>query len=238
MTISYESEPLCADLLEAGITRALAERGALPGEEVARVLAISNSTATAHLDDLIDGGMVEAIDRQGFRCYRIASAGHMFAVAAWPPAPAGPRHRPVGRASPEMCFARTCYGHLAGRLGVTLTDRLEHAGFIAGDGTSFFSVTALGEFFFRKFGFDFSNLRKKKQPLARQCLDWTERRPHLGGALGLELTRSLSENGWVVCSTNTRATRVTRAGTIALKRLFGVDTGSLEQAFFGIDGHR
>ncbi|MGH2460014.1 MAG: hypothetical protein ACRDIY_14240 [Chloroflexota bacterium] len=117
--------------------------------------------------------------------------------------------------------ARTCYDHLAGTLGVALTERLVEANLLtlAGHG---YGVTPVGIDCFAGFGIDLDSLRGRRRPLTRRCLDWTERRYHLAGALGAALARHLLERGWIERAPSTRAVLLTPDGRIGLKESFGL----------------
>lgn len=117
--------------------------------------------------------------------------------------------------------ARTCYDHLAGTLGVALTERLVEANLLALFDQGY-EVTPSGFDRFAGFGIDLDALRGRRRPLTRRCLDWTERRYHLAGALGAALTRCLVERGWIDRTSSTRAVRLTPTGEIGLEETFGL----------------
>ena len=126
------------------------------------------------------------------------------------------------RKTPAIAAARTCYDHLAGKLGVALYDALIARGALRGDT----SGVALGETaptVFGALGIDLSDVRRERRRLATACLDWTERRPHLGGALGAALWARSLAHGWVVRQPGKREVIVTDAGRQAFHELLGVD---------------
>jgi hypothetical protein len=117
--------------------------------------------------------------------------------------------------------ARSCYDHLAGRLGVSVTEALVHRGMLAPAAREF-DVTAHGERFFATIGVDVEAVRSRKRTLARSCLDWTERRPHLAGSLGAALLERTICAGWIARAQGNRALIVTALGERELPRVFGV----------------
>jgi hypothetical protein len=126
------------------------------------------------------------------------------------------------RASEAMARARTCYDHLAGRLAVRITDALTNAGLL--DQAAGFALTSSGvDWLNAAMGVDVAALRAGRRPLVRPCLDWTERRPHLGGAVGAALCERFFAEGWVTRMSGSRAIRVSAAGVQAMQRLQGID---------------
>lgn len=126
------------------------------------------------------------------------------------------------RTPPELRAARTCYDHLAGRLGVALYDALFAAGWLAHADGAEVTLTRAGERALAALGVDAGAARACKRRFAYGCLDWSERRPHLAGALGAALAQALLQRGWVARVPGSRAVRVTRAGARELARRFGV----------------
>jgi hypothetical protein len=131
------------------------------------------------------------------------------------------RHRPRSRQDDELRFARTCYDHLAGRLGVAIADALCQAGHIvlSDDGGE---VTPAGERFLCEFGVDLAPKPGRARLFCRPCLDWSERRYHLAGRLGAELLRRCVELGWLARQRDTRAVRLTPAGRAGLRATWKV----------------
>lgn len=185
-------------------------------------------TASAHLARLANGGLVAA-DRQGRqRYYRLANPAVVSALevlaAVAPPAPTtSPRDAHLARG---VRLARTCYDHLAGMLGVHLTEALVAQDALRLDGPEgrTYSVPDGGRARFAALGVDVDAVteraRRTRRPLALACLDWSERRPHLAGALGAALAEQCLTAGWVERTPAGRALRVTNAGRRALRREF------------------
>ena len=121
-----------------------------------------------------------------------------------------------------MRAARICYDHLAGGLGVAVTDALVCRGFLTERGDEFV-VTPEGREWLEKFEIDVKALRRMRRVFARRCLDWSERRPHLAGALGAAMADQLFDRDWVVRIRDSRGLTVTGAGRRGLRRILGID---------------
>jgi hypothetical protein len=120
-----------------------------------------------------------------------------------------------------MRTARTCYDHLAGKLAVTLADRLSAREFIIlSDGAA--AVTEKGHRFFRDFGLELEPSGKSNRPLCRTCLDWSERRSHLAGRLGAALCQKNLELGWIKRGKDSRAVTFTPRGIEGFRATFGI----------------
>ncbi|MGF0538405.1 ArsR/SmtB family transcription factor [Agrobacterium sp. ES01] len=208
-----EVAALIGDVARANILSALLGGKALTASELAWSAGVTPQTASGHLAKLLDGHLV-AVEKQGrHRYYRLASA----AVAQTLESVAnlsmdGPkRHRPTGPKDAAMRHARTCYDHMAGRLAVALAERFEQDGYLhLGDGAGI--VTDEGKRFFCDFGIDLEPDRKSTRPLCRCCLDWSERRMHIGGRLGAALLQRCIELGWLRNGPDSRTLAITRPG--------------------------
>jgi DNA-binding transcriptional ArsR family regulator len=211
---------LMGDPTRATFLTALAVGTALPASELAQRAGVSASTASLQLAKLVEGGLLD-VDRNGrHRYYRladpsIATAIESLAVIA-PPRPA--RSLRQARTGSELQAARTCYDHLAGALGVALFEALQRQRLLTGE----LEVTKRGAKRLGQLGIDIEELAGRRRPLARRCLDWTERRHHLAGALGAALTKRFLELGWIERLPTSRAVRVTKEGRRALDRELAV----------------
>jgi hypothetical protein len=119
-------------------------------------------------------------------------------------------------------YARTCYDHLAGNLGVKLTQALVNMDFLNEDSDGF-HVTNNGEEFFKTFQVDYESVKKKRRAFTHKCLDWSERRHHLGGALGNALLERLFDLNWIQRIPNTRAIKITHEGSKGFKETFLIE---------------
>ncbi|MFE9693579.1 ArsR/SmtB family transcription factor [Micromonospora sp. NPDC005806] len=219
---------LLADRTRAGFCLALLDGRAWTAGELARAAGVAPSTASDHLTRLVQGGLLVE-ERQGRHRYvRLAgpSAAQLIEDLAGhaPAPPAPPRTLRAASAGAALAYARTCYDHLAGRLGVLLHDALLDRGVL--DRTGGLAVTPDGMAWLAELGVPVEALRAARRPLVRDCLDWTERRPHLAGALGAALCRRFLDLGWTARGTG-RAVRLTPAGRPALAAALGLTPADL-----------
>ncbi|HZG05024.1 MAG TPA: winged helix-turn-helix domain-containing protein [Streptomyces sp.] len=219
---------LLADETRARFCLALLDGRAWTAGELARLAGVAPATASGHLDRLVEGGLL-AEERQGRHRYvRLAdprSARLVEELAAHAGPPPAPRSLRAASADAAMARARTCYDHLAGRLGVAVTDALLARGLVQQD--TGFAVTGAGLRWFDGLGIDLMAHPRGRRPLARACLDWTERRPHLAGVAGAALCRHALDAGWCERIGTRRALRVTPRGRRALSELLGVTDDDL-----------
>jgi len=204
--------------------------GDVPFEVLARLAGVSAATASFHLAKLLDGNMI-MVARQGrHRYYRLA--GHEVAAALEAIgliSPALPvRTLRQSREAVALAEARTCYDHLAGRAGVGLLDSLLRSKSLArtdhGDSASTrFVVTGAGARTLVSFGINVTELRRSQRRFAGECIDWTQRRGHLNGALAAAITSRLFEVGWITRGARHRSVLITAAGAQGLADTFGLD---------------
>ncbi|MFI7404542.1 ArsR/SmtB family transcription factor [Streptomyces sp. NPDC049541] len=219
---------LIADETRASCLLALLDGRAWTASELARHAGVAASTLSEHLGKLVAGGLL-AEERQGRHRYvRLADAGvaqlvEDLAAQVGPGDAVRPRGLRESSAGSAMARGRTCYDHLAGRLGIAVTDAMTLRGLLRQD--TGFALTDTGVEWFGAVGIALD--RKGRRPLARACLDWTERRPHLAGIAGAALCRHALEEGWCVRIGSERAVRVTAAGEQALAELLGIETTAL-----------
>jgi DNA-binding transcriptional ArsR family regulator len=213
---------LVGDPARANILCALLDGRALTAGELAYAAHVSPQTASGHLGKLAAAQLITSSPQGRHRYYYLAGPHvaamleSIMAVAAIAP----PRCRPV-RINEDMRTARMCYDHIAGRLGVGLTDALcarNHVEF-GDDGGA---LTAAGETFLRDFGIDVEGARHSRRIFCRPCIDWSERRPHLAGAVGAALAKRLFALGWITRVRDGRALVITPLGRRNLQQTFSV----------------
>jgi len=233
---------LVSDPGRCRVLLALGDGRALPASVLANEAGVASSTASEHLRKLLDAQLLRVEIHGRHRYYRLAGphiAWLLETLAQY--APAAPvRSLKEGTRAHAVRRARYCYDHLGGRLAVALMDSLLQRQVIVGGDRSFFGgraqqdrlsapgrdvdyrLTDHGAGWLRDFGVDIDAVRAGRRPLIRYCLDWSEQRHHLAGALGAAMARLLFERGWLTCADGSRAVIVTEPGDRALKAQLGV----------------
>lgn len=225
-----EVAALAGDPARAGMLHALMDGRALTATELARVAGVTPQTASSHLARMITAGLL-AVERQGrHRYHRLATpaVARMMESIMQVASDLQPARRSltVGPRDAALRAARTCYDHLAGRLGVALADAMVSGGQVelANDAGV---VTDAGIALLGRIGIDIDSLlatrgRAGRRILCRPCLDWSERRHHLAGVVGAALCAHCLDKGWVRRIDGTRAVAVTRTGQRIFRDEFGV----------------
>jgi DNA-binding transcriptional ArsR family regulator len=203
---------------------------AVPAGGLALAAHVSPQTASEHLARLVEAGFVTA-QRQGrHRYYELANEEVAYAVESLLVLSSAPHARPfdktAGLTLGSLEHARTCYAHLAGWLGVAIADALQREGHLTRVAGRAFAVTDRGREWFEQRGVVVPCSGRVADPkLARQCPDWTERRPHLAGTLGVKMYKRFSELGWIAPSRKSRAVRVTLEGREAFSKYLRIVVG-------------
>jgi len=213
---------LMGDPARASILCALLDGRARTPTELSYVAGVSAQTTSAHLAKLSDGRLVSMEKHGRHRYYRLASPAVARAVEALMVVSAGRRERRPGPRDDALREARLCYDHIAGRLGVALTDALLARGALARDGEAL-ALTPRGEAWLTAFGVDVPSARRRRRRFLLACLDWSERRHHVAGAVGAALAARLLELGWLRRAARGRALTVTAGGRQGLAREFGIE---------------
>jgi DNA-binding transcriptional ArsR family regulator len=218
-----EVAALVGDPARANILCALLGGRALTATELAFSAGVSPQTTSGHLGKLFAARLIVLMKQGRHRYYRLAGPHvaqmleSIMNVALTGP----PRFQPKSRLDDKMRHARTCYDHIAGVLGVGLAEAMTARDFVVlGDEAG--EVTAAGMEFFNQLGVDLTAAKSKRRVFCRPCLDWTERRPHIGGAVGAALARRCFDLKWIERVRETRALAITPAGRRALMDHFGI----------------
>jgi DNA-binding transcriptional ArsR family regulator len=197
----------------------------LAAGELARIAGVRPSTISEHLAALVDGGLLTVINAGRHRYYTVASAEVAAALEALaricPSTPVRSLRDSVGAKS--LRVARTCYDHVAGALGVAMFDGMVDQRWLDED----CKLADVGEHKLGEFGVDVAACRRSRRQFARPCLDWTQRRMHLAGALGAAITERVQERGWIEAARPGRGLRITDAGLDGLRAWFGVEVAKL-----------
>jgi DNA-binding transcriptional ArsR family regulator len=213
------SAALLADRTRAAFCLTLLDGRAWTVGELARQAGVALSTASGHADRLVAGGLL-AEHRQGRHRYlRLAGPAEATLIetvaAAGHPRPQPPRSMAAAHRQRNLAFARTCYDHLAGTVGVALADGLIGNGLVEG-----LALTSRGSEALTAAGIEVRTAPGR--PALRDCVDWTERRLHLAGAVGAAICRHALAAGWIERIGSGRAVRVTDVGVAEFRRCLGV----------------
>jgi len=217
-TIS-EIGAVLGDPARAAMLVALLDGHSRTARELADIAGIAPQTASGHLNRLVSAGMVAASPQGRHRYHRLASPDiavlleQMYVAGS---ALARPTARATGPRDPAMREARSCYDHLAGRIAVEIGAQLfDDAGEAA--------LSPRGVATLEAIGIDLAEVAQGARCFCRACLDWSERRPHVAGAVGAAMLRTMLDRGWLHRRDDTRALIVSAAGEQGFKRYFGID---------------
>jgi len=224
------------DLGAAGIAAAIAEPArarmlywlldghARTSTELAMAGEVSPSTASAHLGRLAERGLVSVSARGRHRYYRLADSSVARALEALTVVAGRPPRNFVPTTPEGLRFARTCYDHMAGHLAVRLRERFEQLGWLASPGRADgdYDLTAPGSGGLAAIGVDIRAARALRRRFAYACVDWSERRPHIAGALGRAVLDAMLKHRWLVQDLSSRALTLTAAGRRQLEARWGL----------------
>jgi DNA-binding transcriptional ArsR family regulator len=218
-----EVAALVGDTARATMLAALMGGQSLTASELAYLARVSRATASGHLAKLTRARLVAVTSKRRFRYYRLASplvAQMLEGIALVAALEVPPRYQPRSARDEALRLARTCYDHIAGRLGVAIADALAASGAIVltPEGGE---VTEPGARLLAAFGVELAPPGRRRI-FCRPCLDWSERRYHVAGHVGAEICRRCFELGWIERQRDSRALRLTAAGAAGLADTFGV----------------
>src|SRR5881628_404551 len=233
--IIAEIAALVGDPARATMVSALLDDRALTASELASSARITPQTASTHLAKLTEAGLLSVVRNGRYRYFRLASPtvadmiDGIVAVAL----EKRPRYRPLSRHARALSAARICYDHLAGRLSVDLTDSFVARKYVVLDEEAA-EITTAGTRFLTEFGIELPTLRSPHRHFCRLCLDWTERRPHIAGAVGAAITKRCFDLGWTERMKHSGAVIVTASGKHGFRETFGI--GMPEETGIGTRG--
>ncbi|PBI84319.1 Helix-turn-helix domain protein [Variovorax boronicumulans] len=212
-----------AEPARARMLNCLMDGHARTATELATVAEVAASTASAHLARLKEERLVEVLVQGKHRYFRLASddvaaALESLMVVAGAPRPAATAFQP--NTPSRLRSARTCYDHMAGTAGVALHDRLHAQGWLSGLASGSYELTPDGAIALESLGVEVDAVRRSRRRFACACLDWSERRPHLGGALGATWLQLSLRRGWVRQELDGRALTLTPKAQREMPELF------------------
>jgi DNA-binding transcriptional ArsR family regulator len=192
--------------------------------ELAAVGEVAASTASAHLARLKEQRLVESVAQGKHRYFRLAGSEVAAVLEGLLVVAGAPRSEFQPSTPSRLRAARTCYDHMAGTAGVALHDRLHAQGWLqATEERVDYELTADGAVALESLGIDIEGTRRSRRRFACACLDWSERRPHLGGALGAACLQLSLRRGWVRQALDGRALALTPKAQREMPELFGLD---------------
>ena len=218
-----------AEPARARILYCLMDGHARTSTELSVVGGVSPSTASVHLNKLQTAHLVKVFVQGKHRFYSLEGPDVAGALEGLSVLAGGSRDKFVPSTPSRLGAARTCYDHMAGAVGVSLHDRFNALGWLskesngAGDG---YDVTSNGAKAFKALGIDIEAARALRRRFASACLDWSERRPHIGGALGAALLKVALKRKWVVPELDSRALEVTDFGRREMLARFGLQVSA------------
>jgi DNA-binding transcriptional ArsR family regulator len=220
-----EVAALVGDTARATMLAALMGGQSLTASELSFLARVSRPTASEHLARLTEARLIAATKQGRFRYYRIASphvAAMLESIKLVAAIEVPSRYQPRSLRDAQMRFARTCYDHLAGQVGVAIADALVARGHVvlSEDGGE---LTATGVQCLSAFGANVTPSPRSKRIFCKPCLDWSERRYHIAGHVGAEICRRCLELGWLTHQRDTRALRLTAQGQAGLFECFAID---------------
>ncbi len=193
--------------------------------ELSVVAEISPSTASAHLGRLKASGLVDVLAQGKHRYYSLAGSEVAAVLEGLHVLGGGSRPAFIPSTPPRLRAARTCYDHLAGALAVSIHDRLQTLGWLReaeSVRTGAYELTSDGTDALQNLGINVGAAHAQRRRFACACLDWSERRPHLGGALGATLLKFILHRGWLTQDVDSRSLSLTELGLRQLDVRFGV----------------
>ena len=193
--------------------------------ELAVVAEVAPSTASIHLQRLKSQRLVKVLAQGKHRYYSLDGPNVAAALEALSVLAGDCRRDTFVPTTPNrLCAARTCYDHIAGKLGVSLHDRFIALGWLSGgsNGDNAYDLTSTGVKAFATLGVDVAAMRKLRRRFANACVDWSERRPHVGGAVGAALLDVALHRKWVIQDLDSRALQITRVGQREMQARFGL----------------
>jgi DNA-binding transcriptional ArsR family regulator len=223
-----ELASLVGDVSRAKILAALMDGRASTALELSLAARVTPQTTSSHLAKLLAANLL-AVEKQGrHRYYRLSSpqVAHTLETIMALTAHGPLRHRAKSKIDDDLREARMCYDHVAGLVGVGISNALIKRGHIVFDGDAG-EVTDAGRKFFARLGIDLSGPQKSHRIFCRPCLDWSERRPHLAGHVGAQIANFCLERSWLARKNGSRALTVGRPGMKMLQRTFGVDAKAI-----------
>lgn len=231
MNVNYADTQLAqlagaiAEPARARILCCLMDGHARTSTELAVVAEVSPSTTSVHLAKLKQQNLVKLMAQGKHRYYQLAGPEVATALEALLQLAGVPRQDFVPNTPTRLRKARTCYDHMAGEIAVAIHDSMMAKKWLRSDTNddTTYDLNETGVSSLEQLGIDLTTTRKSRRRFACACMDWSERKPHLAGALGAALLSLMLKRAWLERDLDSRALSVTREGKMALRKLFNVD---------------
>lgn len=221
---------LIAEPVRAVILITLADGCPRPAGALADAAGVTAQTASSHLSKLLDGGLLRVESKGRHRYYSLAGPHIprvLESLASVGPVTTAWRST-LNRSARELRFARCCYDHLAGQIGVAVTQAMLARGYLTERSEYEFELTPAGHSLLQRLGLDVGGPFANQTGHAHRCLDWTERQYHISGPLGAHLMNAFCAWGWMQRGRETRAVTITPAGWDALREHFGIEAETFD----------
>lgn len=220
---------LIGDPARANMLLMLMDGRAFTAKELAYAAGISAQTASGHLNKLTTGKLICAVKQGRHKYFRLASleVAQIIESLAVMSLDGPPRHRPISGISENLRRARTCYDHIAGKLGVALFDAMAGRELLKLS-DEHVEILPEGNEFLMDLGIDMVEIRRQRRTFCKACLDWSERRTHLAGAVGSAITDQFMALGWIERRREARVLRITALGETELYRRLRIDVSAFD----------
>ena len=218
-TVSLLCEPS-----RAKIVWNLLDGRAYTASELALAADLSTTAVSNHLAKLLQGNIIKVAIQGRHRYYTFANSEVAYAVESLANLANQKQPLKINKeiSKEDVKYCRTCYDHLAGKVGVLLTDKMVALELLTLQGNHFI-LTEKGTAFFNDFGLPLAELKKQKRQFAKACLDWSERKYHISGSLGASILNKMLAQDWLRKTKNSRHVVITSLGKKGLKDSFGID---------------
>ncbi|MCP2028509.1 putative transcriptional regulator [Flavobacterium sp. HSC-32F16] len=217
-----EISTLIGNPMRSVILWTLLDNRAYTAIELSNVVETSAQNISIHLSKLVNAELLSVESQGRHKYYKIANQEVAAVIEGIANLIPKDKHRKIFSSDSNIKYCRTCYDHLAGKIGVEITEKLVSENYIKLENKTF-AITPKGEIFFKDFGINLLELKKKRRAFAKPCLDWSERKHHLSGSLAAAFLNKMFELDWIRKTANSRAIMITSKGEKELKEKLSLD---------------
>lgn len=206
-----EISALIGNPMRSVILWTLLDNRAYTAIELSNIVETSAQNISIHLSKLVNAELLSVESQGRHKYYKISSQEVASAIEGIANLIPKDKHRKIFTNNSNIKHCRTCYDHLAGKIGVEITEKLLSENYLKLE-NKVYLITEKGEMFFKNFGIDLLELRKQRRTLAKPCLDWSERKYHISGSLATAILNKMLELDWIRKIANSRAIMITSKG--------------------------